>query len=101
MNATCLHVDAPSSTVLSYDMPVNEKPSLGSWFHSLHATSHALHPMHSVVSVKNPLCAIALTTSRFDVTRKCFRFLNRNIWIGDKRDQFIGAVSFHQSLGSP
>ena len=26
MNATCLHVDAPSDTVLSYDMPVEIKP---------------------------------------------------------------------------
>src|SRR5919204_2985410 len=25
-----------------------------SWFHSLHATSHALHPMQTEVSVKNP-----------------------------------------------
>jgi hypothetical protein len=28
----------------------------GTWFHSLHATSHALHPMHSDVSVKKPIC---------------------------------------------
>src|SRR5262249_59413373 len=27
----------------------------GSWFHSLQATSQALHPMHTVVSVKNPI----------------------------------------------
>src|SRR4030095_7492385 len=26
----------------------------GSWFHSLHATSQALQPMQTVVSVKNP-----------------------------------------------
>src|SRR4029079_19719496 len=35
-------------------MPVNTKPSAGTWFHSLHATSHALQPMHTDVSVKNP-----------------------------------------------
>src|SRR5256885_5014100 len=29
--------------------------SAGSWFHSLHATSHALQPMQTVVSVKNPM----------------------------------------------
>ncbi len=28
--------------------------SIGSVFHSLQATSHALHPMHTLVSVKNP-----------------------------------------------
>src|SRR5205823_4308700 len=54
MNATCRHVEAPSCTVLSYDIPLNENPSSGNWFHCLHATSHALQPMHTVVSVKNP-----------------------------------------------
>jgi ABC-type hemin transport system ATPase subunit len=35
-------------------MPVARKsrPSAGRWFHCLHATSQALQPMHSVVSVK-------------------------------------------------
>src|SRR3954453_22350730 len=54
MKATCRHVDAPSPFVLSKDMPVNNRPSSGTWFHSLHATSHALQPMHTDVSVKNP-----------------------------------------------
>src|SRR5207247_85800 len=49
-NATWRQVEAPSDTVLSYDIAVNTKPSSGSWFHSLHATSQALHPMHTVVS---------------------------------------------------
>src|SRR5262245_14234751 len=53
-NATCRHVDAPRCTVLSYDMPVKSSPSSGNWFHCLHATSHALHPIQIVVSVKNP-----------------------------------------------
>jgi hypothetical protein len=30
-------------------------PSSGSWFHVLQATSHALQPMHTLVSVKNPI----------------------------------------------
>ncbi len=54
MNATWRQVSAPRPTVLSYDIPVSFSPSSGMWFHSLHATSHALHPMHTVVSVKNP-----------------------------------------------
>src|SRR2546430_817918 len=54
MNATCRHVSAPRPWLLSYDMPVNTSPSSGTWFHSLHATSHALHPMQIDVSVKNP-----------------------------------------------
>ena len=31
------------------------KPSSGTAFHSLHATSQALQPMHTEVSVKKPL----------------------------------------------
>src|SRR3954468_24292428 len=53
--ATCRQVSAPSACVLSNDHPVNVSPSSGTAFHSLHATSHALHPMHTLVSVKNPL----------------------------------------------
>src|SRR3954462_15525843 len=54
MKATCRHVEAPRRFVLSYDMPVNDSPSSGTWFHSLHATSQALQPMHTEVSVKKP-----------------------------------------------
>jgi hypothetical protein len=54
-NATCRHVVAPSAPVLSYDMPVKRMPSSGSWFHCLQATSHALQPMQTVVSVKKPI----------------------------------------------
>src|SRR3954452_12864529 len=49
MKATCRHVDAPRRMVLSKDIPVNKSPSSGTRFHSLHATSHALQPMHTVV----------------------------------------------------
>src|SRR5688572_10246115 len=52
--ATCRQVSAPSAPVLSYDWPVNDRPSTGTSFHSLHATSHALHPMQIEVSVKKP-----------------------------------------------
>ena len=40
--------------VLSYDIPVRDRPSSGTWFHSLHATSQALQPMQTEVSVKKP-----------------------------------------------
>src|SRR3954447_18115777 len=67
-NATCRQVDAPRWTVLSYDMPVNSNPSSGNWFHCLHATSHALHPMQTVVAVKTParpfVCAVLSGASR-------------------------------------
>src|SRR2546423_11291310 len=54
MNATCRQVEAPNAPVLSIDMPSRSNPSSGSWFHSLHATSQALHPMQTEVSVKKP-----------------------------------------------
>src|SRR2546421_3154063 len=54
MKATCRHVSAFSSDVLSYDSPVHTCPSCGMRFHSLHATSHALQPMQTEVSVKKP-----------------------------------------------
>ena len=55
MNATCRHVLAPSPPVLSYEEPSSSYvPSCGFRFHSLHATSQALHPMQIDVSVKKP-----------------------------------------------
>jgi hypothetical protein len=38
-------------------MAVKRKPSSGNWFHCLQATSQALQPMQSVVSVKKPFVA--------------------------------------------
>src|SRR5579875_3181142 len=55
MNATCRQVSALRPPVLSYDIPVNLSPSSGTWFHSLQATSQALHPIHTDVSVKKPI----------------------------------------------
>src|SRR5690625_5065037 len=54
MKATWRHVSAPSPPLLSYEEPSSPSESAGSSFHSLHATSHALHPMQMEVSVKNP-----------------------------------------------
>src|SRR3954447_15086894 len=55
MNATWRQVSELSRPVLSYDWALKPKSSVGSWFHSLQATSHALQPMHSEVSVKKPI----------------------------------------------
>src|SRR5437588_13118927 len=71
--ATCRHVEAPSCAVLSYDMAVNTSPSSGNWFHCLHATSHALHPMHTVVSVKNPTGSPALVVTVSSGLGGCWR----------------------------
>src|SRR3954469_14485447 len=54
-NATWRQVSASSCDVLSYDSPVQSSPSSGMTFHSLHATSHALQPMQTDVSVKKPI----------------------------------------------
>src|SRR5258707_15491255 len=59
MNFTCRHDCADSAPVLSWLLPVHSRPSAGSWFHCLHATSHALQPMQTVVSVKKPVSALA------------------------------------------
>src|SRR2546421_6996497 len=58
-NATWRHEFAPSVDVLSYDSPVQTRPSSGTRFHSLHATSHALQPMQTEVSVKKPMRGLA------------------------------------------
>src|ERR671923_1683477 len=54
MNFTWRQVWPSSVPVLSRLSPRKPSGLLGSWFHSLHATSHALHPMQTLVSVKNP-----------------------------------------------
>src|SRR5690349_5788211 len=41
-NFTWRQVEWPRPRVLSYDLPEKWKPSAGTSFHSLHATSHAL-----------------------------------------------------------
>ncbi len=55
MNATCRQEFAVSAPVLSYDMPSRSSPCSGTPFHSLQATSQALQPMQTLVSVKNPI----------------------------------------------
>src|SRR3954470_23391627 len=57
-NLTCRYVECPSARVLSYESPLPTKPSSGTSFHSLHATSHALQPMQRVESVRKPVTAM-------------------------------------------
>src|ERR1043165_8866045 len=72
-NFTCRHVECPSARVLSYDLPLQRKPSSGTPFHSLHATSHALQPMQSVESVKKPVTV----TAGIGVRESCRGFRRR------------------------
>src|SRR5437867_13086429 len=108
-NSTCRQVELPSATVLSYDMPLKNIPSSGNWFHCLQATSQALQPMQTVVSVKKPLGtshhrqiaaafiapfvplerAAPHVTPRADIAGQRLRFLDRHVRIGDERDQKI------------
>ena len=52
--------------------PVHSSPSAGSRLHSLHATSHALQPMQTLVSVKKPTrgCASAADRSTAPCSRR-------------------------------
>src|SRR5579859_945146 len=52
-NFTWRQVEAPTAPVLSYENPLQSKPSWSTPFHSLQATSQALQPMHNVESVRN------------------------------------------------
>src|SRR5256885_2951154 len=64
--------------------------SAGSWFHSLHATSHALHPMQTVVSVKNPMGS---GISRLlHVADERLAFVDRHVGISDPRGQIVDHV---------
>src|SRR3954454_7833994 len=54
-NLTWRQVEWPRARVLSYELPLQRKPSCGTSFHSLHATSQALQPMQRVESVKKPV----------------------------------------------
>src|SRR5690242_8279096 len=65
-NSTCRQFCSSSRPVLS-KLSMNLGAWPGSWFHSLQATSHALQPMQSVVSVKKPLV----------ISRHLFRWLWR------------------------
>src|SRR5579884_2588674 len=91
-NATCRQVVPDRCVVLSYDIPVNPKPSDGSSFHCLHATSHALHPMHNVVSVKKPL-AIPGAPPAPNVARQRLRFVDRNVRFRRQRNHRSGRIA--------
>src|SRR2546423_15642347 len=47
-------------------MPSRLNPSSGTPFHSLHATSHALQPMQTLVSVKKPIRSAMVTVAFLD-----------------------------------
>src|SRR6266545_6341985 len=57
MNLTCRQFWASSWPVLSKLSARNAGALPESWFHSLQATSHALQPMQTLVSVKNPFAS--------------------------------------------
>src|SRR5687768_7395254 len=81
---TWRHVEAPSSLVKSYEEPfVNPVSSAGRSFHCLQATSHALHPMHVVVSVKNPIRRAS--GLRTEISAMALRPLGRVVFAGGAR----------------
>src|SRR5215470_4880285 len=77
--------------------PVLSKPSPnsgacpGSWFHSLHATSQALQPMQSVVSVKKPTVrAIAvLLSDRHQIGHDLREAARLDVQVERQRDELV------------
>ena len=111
-NFTWRQVEWPRAVVLSYDSPLHAKPSPGTSFHSLHATSHALQPMHSVESVRNAVVGIRTAApahdadARYDeaqrgraaaapadVAHEAFRFHDPDVRLFGDRDEIVGRVA--------
>src|SRR3954469_1289010 len=112
-NFTCRHVEWPRCSVLSYEWPDQSNPSAGTWFHSLHATSHALQPMQSVESVRNAVVAMhqplevrerlgpAGTPARRDVAGEPFRFHDPRVRLLRHGDEIVRRVAGHQPARAP
>src|SRR5437879_12531548 len=67
----------------------------GSWFHSVRATSHALHPMQTVVSVKNPMGSGI--SGLLHVADERLAFVDRHIGVTHPG----GEIVHHVSGGEP
>src|SRR5215510_5925922 len=76
--------------VLSYPSP-NRAACPGSWFHSLHATSQALQPMQSVVSVKKPTvrAMVVLLSNGHEIRHELGEAALLGVEVQRKRDQFV------------
>src|SRR5690606_2006711 len=114
MNATCRQVLAPSMPVLSYEVASKTKPSSGIWFHSLQATSHALHPMQTLVSVKNPIRSAMPVplqqverrraprpAARPHVAGHRLAFLDVDVGVEHQRHQVVGDVAGDEAAAAP
>src|SRR5579884_3416574 len=65
-------------------MPLNSKPSESSWFHCLQATSQALQPIQSEVSVKNPTLLLS------DIAHEGFALVDGDVRVGDEGGEVVG-----------
>src|SRR5215475_3190553 len=76
--------------VLSYPSP-NRAACPGSWFHSLHATSQALQPMQSVVSVKKPTvrAMVVLLSDRHQIGYELAEPVLLRVQVERERDQLV------------
>src|SRR2546427_4202479 len=87
---------------LSWLPPLGAPPppfSAGSWFHSLHATSHALQPMQTVVSVKNPR---ASAISRLlHVADERLALVDRHVGISHPGGQVVDDIAGAQAHPAP
>src|SRR4051794_13266615 len=72
-------------------MPVKLSPSSGTRFHSLQATSHALQPMHTDVSVKNPIRTGSIEGGTSDLRPRLLRDACATLVVLDQTDELRSA----------
>src|SRR5436305_14709041 len=106
-------------------MPSRLNPSSGIPFHSLHATSHALQPMQTLVSVKKPIRSAMVTVAfldtgaapvrgevgqdrraggaaaRPDVAGADLALLDEHVGVQRDGEQVVGRVAGHQAGEAP
>src|SRR2546425_8424973 len=102
MKWRCPRVFPSGWGVLSWLSPFSSRLppfSAGSWFHSLHATSHALQPMQTVVSVKNPMGS---GISRLlHVADERLAFVDRYVGVADPGGEVVDDVARAQTHPTP
>src|SRR5215471_15097392 len=88
MNLTCRQFSASSLPVLSKLSARNAGWLPVSWFHSLQATSQALQPMQTLVSVKNPF-ACAIPSEPHQVGRDLLQAALLGVQVERQRGQLV------------
>src|SRR5439155_13702572 len=85
-------------------MPVSGMPSSGTLFHSLQATSQALHPMHTVVSVKKPIGSAITPSPRsclLHVAHEGLPLVDRDVGIAYQGRELVAGITGDEPLVTP